>query len=27
MMENDIKIAKRDALVKKHGFKTPDFNE
>ena len=27
MMENDVKIAKRDALVKKHGFKTPDFNE
>ena len=27
MMENDINIAKRDALVKKHGFKTPDFNE
>ena len=27
MMENDIKVAKRDSLVKKHGFKAPDFNE
>ena len=27
MMQNDINIAKRDSLVKKHGFKTPDFNE
>ena len=27
MMENDIKIAKRDKLVKDHGFKAPDFNE
>jgi GDPmannose 4,6-dehydratase len=27
MMENDINIAKRDALVKKHGFKAPNFNE
>ena len=27
MMENDINIAKRDSLVKKHGFKTPDYNE
>ena len=27
MMENDINIAKRDSLVKKHGFKVPDFNE
>ena len=27
MMENDINIAKRDSLVKKHGFKAPDFNE
>ena len=27
MMENDINIAKRDALVNKHGYKTPDFNE
>jgi len=26
-MENDINIAKRDSLVKKHGFKAPDFNE
>jgi hypothetical protein len=27
MMENDINIAKRDALVKEHGFNAPDFNE
>ena len=27
MMDNDINIAKRDSLVKKHGFKAPDFNE
>ena len=27
MMENDINIAKRDSLVKKHGFKAQDFNE
>jgi GDPmannose 4,6-dehydratase len=27
MMENDIKIAKRDTLVKEHGFKALDFNE
>ena len=27
MMENDINITKRDSLVKKHGFKVPDFNE
>ena len=27
MMESDINIAKRDSLVKKHGFETPDFNE
>jgi len=27
MMENDINITKRDSLVKKHGFKAPDFNE
>jgi len=27
MMENDINIAKRDALVKQHGFKAPNFNE
>jgi len=27
MMEYDIKIAKRDKLVKEHGFKAPDFNE
>ena len=27
MMESDINIAKRDALIKKHGFNAPDFNE
>jgi len=27
MMENDITIARRDSLVKEHGFKAPDFNE
>ena len=27
MMESDINIAKRDSLIKKHGFKAPDFNE
>tara|TARA_B100001059_G_scaffold236439_1_gene286919 strand:+ start:2249 stop:3376 length:1128 start_codon:yes stop_codon:yes gene_type:complete len=27
MMENDIKIAKRDSLVKEHGFDVPDYNE
>ena len=27
MMANDISIAKRDSLVKKHGYKTSDFNE
>ena len=27
MMENDINVAKRDALIKHHGFKAPDFNE
>jgi len=27
MMLNDINIAKRDALVKRHGFKAPNFNE
>jgi GDPmannose 4,6-dehydratase len=27
MMENDINIAKRDCLVKKHGFKAPDYSE
>jgi len=27
MMENDINLAKRDSLVKKHGFKAPDFNK
>ena len=27
MMENDIKLAERDLLVKKHGFKALDFNK
>ena len=27
MMESDIKIANRDSLVKKHGYKAPDYNE
>jgi len=27
MMENDIKIAQRDSLVKQHGFDSPDFKE
>jgi GDPmannose 4,6-dehydratase len=27
MMESDINIAKRDSLVKKYGFKTPNFDE
>ena len=27
MMENDITISKRDSLVKKHGYKAPDYNE
>jgi len=27
MMENDINIAKRDSLVKKHGFKAPNYNQ
>ena len=27
MMENDLDISNRDSLVKKHGFKAPDFNE
>ena len=27
MMENDINIAKRDSLIKEHGFKAPNFNE
>ena len=27
MMENDISIAKRDSLVKEHGFKAPDYKE
>jgi len=27
MMENDINIAKKDALIKEHGFKAPNFQE
>ena len=27
MMENDINNAKRDCLIKEHGFKAPDYNE
>ena len=27
MMAHDLDIAKRDSLVKSHGFKVPDFNE
>ena len=27
MMENDINIAKRDALVKEHGFNAPNYLE
>jgi GDPmannose 4,6-dehydratase len=27
MMENDINIAKRDELVKKHGYKVPNYHE
>lgn len=27
MMENDLNIAKRDSLVRQHGYKMPDFNE
>jgi len=27
MMENDLELAKRDALVKKHGFKAFDYHE
>ena len=27
MMESDIKIANRDSLVKKHGYKAPNYNE
>jgi GDPmannose 4,6-dehydratase len=27
MMENDLNIAKRDALIKEHGFKAFDYNE
>jgi len=27
MMENDLSIAKRDELVRKHGYKMPNYNE
>ena len=27
MMENDLNIAKRDSLVRQHGFRVPDFKE
>jgi GDPmannose 4,6-dehydratase len=27
MMENDINIAKRDSLIKEHGFEAPDYKE
>ena len=27
MMESDLNIAKKDSLIKKHGFNAPDFNE
>jgi GDPmannose 4,6-dehydratase len=27
MMENDLNIAKRDSLVRQHGYKMPDYNE
>ncbi len=27
MMDNDINLAKRDSLIKKHGFRAPDFKE
>ena len=27
MMENDLGIAKRDELVKKHGYKAPNYHE
>ena len=27
MVENDVNIAKRDKLIKEHGFKIPNFNE
>ncbi len=27
MIENDLDIAKRDELVRKHGYKTFDYNE
>ena len=27
MMDHDLNIAKRDSLIKKHGFDIPDFNE
>jgi len=27
MMENDINIAKRDELIKKNGYKVPNYHE
>ena len=27
MMENDINIAKRDELIKKHGYQAPNYHE
>jgi GDPmannose 4,6-dehydratase len=27
MMESDLKLAERDALVRKHGYKAFDYNE
>ena len=27
MMESDLNNAKRDSLIKKHGFEAPDYNE
>jgi GDPmannose 4,6-dehydratase len=27
MMENDINLAKKDSLIKEHGFKAPEYNE
>jgi GDPmannose 4,6-dehydratase len=27
MMENDLSLAKRDSLIKEHGFRAHDYNE
>ena len=27
MMENDINLAKKDSLIKEHGFKATEYNE